>query len=606
MKQIALCTSFILAGLLAACLQTPSTSFRLPQSAESSGATLQPQGAYSNCANHAQLSIAYIKEGDIWLWVEGGGTRQLTADGDARDLRISDDGCRVAYAREVANPNYDPEELDEYEQRLRELEELWMVFSDGTGQQQLVSVEQFPPPVMEGDFMDTTLSSFEWQPGALTIAFGTASVFRGPGPFPHQDVHLVDTETLAITTLLSVGQGGRFVFSPDGKQLAFADIDRAGLLNVDGTGLRNNFFVFPWIVPSAHRAYQPLLNWTPAGDLIFALPPGEMSAEPHPDTILWYLPLDGAPAFEAGAIQAVHALIPEEVAFSPDRRRIAYLRSVGDPRENRQELVIALSNGGEESASFNYSQILFGDWAPDNQRFIYSYYENGLHLLIANLDGSLETTVAMPYPARSHGAGLNWVGDELIVASWDNELYLIRVNGSVELIDTRVWQVDVKVTQNVEAVITPRATATKFVAGQTQIASAPMPSSTPSGPIISSFTFCDKNCSLPGARTVTSYQGYTENIWLSFKFQGMQRGMRYVREWWADGDLWIRVHCTWQGGESGSLDVRLYDQDGGLYGGTWELRLIIEDSFEFTSSILVNDHNRFWDPVGNSHNCPDW
>ncbi|MCW5877837.1 MAG: hypothetical protein KIS80_03085 [Anaerolineales bacterium] len=471
MKQFALWISLFLAGVLTACV-TASPETPEPQQGQTAAtqASNPTESNFGNCANHAQLSIAYIKDGDIWLWVEGTGRRQLTTDGDARDLRISDDGCRVAYAREVANPNYDPSEPDEYDLRLRELEELWMVFSDGTGQQQLASVEQFPRPhddyqtpgvwqVREDGFMDTTLYHFMWQSGGVKVAFSTAAAFDGPGPFPHQDVYLVDTETLEFTPLLPVGRGGNFVFSPDGAQLAFAAADRIGVLNVDGSDLRDSLFSFAPILTYTEGRYYPHLYWTQTGDLVFALPPVDALAElflpegPSSDTILWYLPLDGAPAFEAGAIQTAPLVGWVTVTFSPDLGRIAYLRSMGQPQLYQappRELVIALSNGSQESASFSYPQILFGDWAPDNQRFIYSYEEDGLHFVISNVDGDLHLPVDMPSLPQVYSSVLNWVSDDVIALSLavagGTELYLIRPNQGVELLDTlgntHVWTID--------------------------------------------------------------------------------------------------------------------------------------------------------------------
>jgi hypothetical protein len=125
-------------------------------------------------------------------------------------------------------------------------------------------------------------------------------------------------------------------------------------------------------------------------------------------------------------------------------------------------------------------------------------------------------------------------------------------------------------------------------------------------PLISNFIFCDEKCSSSEARLLTSYQGYTEDLWLRFDFENMERGMNYYREWWSSGKLWIRVHCTWQGGESGSLDVHVYDREGGFLGGNWRVNIVIEDEYEFTSSIFVDDDNKFWDPVGDSYTCPDW
>src|SRR5690606_34944604 len=52
---------------------------------------IQAQSVYGDCANTGQVQLAYLKEGNLWLWVQGEAPRQLTHEADAVDVRISDD-----------------------------------------------------------------------------------------------------------------------------------------------------------------------------------------------------------------------------------------------------------------------------------------------------------------------------------------------------------------------------------------------------------------------------------------------------------------------------------------------------------------------------------
>ena len=45
------------------------------------------------------LRVAYIREGNLWSWMEAGGSSQLTDTGDMSTLRVSDDGQLLAFMR---------------------------------------------------------------------------------------------------------------------------------------------------------------------------------------------------------------------------------------------------------------------------------------------------------------------------------------------------------------------------------------------------------------------------------------------------------------------------------------------------------------------------
>jgi hypothetical protein len=66
------------------------------------------------------LHVAFVKDGNIWLWREGEEVVSLTRAGAFTDPRISDDGEIVAFTRG---------------------EELWAVNSDGTDERPLVTRE---------------------------------------------------------------------------------------------------------------------------------------------------------------------------------------------------------------------------------------------------------------------------------------------------------------------------------------------------------------------------------------------------------------------------------------------------------------------------------
>ncbi len=49
-----------------------------------------------------------------------------------------------------------------------------------------------------------------------------------------------------------------------------------------------------------------------------------------------------------------------------------------------------------------------------------------------------------------------------------------------------------------------------------------------------------------------------------------------TRLWSNRGEEWIRMDCEWQGPDSGTLPLKLWDT-GGLCSGTWVMQMLISD-----------------------------
>lgn len=410
-----------------------------PESTSPPTAEEAPQtNPVGSCANTGQLNLAYVKDGNVWLWVEGGAKSQLTSTSDAQDVRISQDGCRIAYARAVANPLYDPNVEFPTDPTLNEL---WVVSSDGSGNQKLAGAEFFATLPSPPDNLGLGLYLFEWQPGTHTLAFSTQVL--GFGLIPSTDIHLVDANTTSLTTLLPGGQGGEFFFSPDGQQIAFSTPTSVNVINVDGSNLRANLITFPFVLTYSEYAYYPPVHWSPTGNgLMVAVPPEDGLAAPvdgiYPETSLWFIPLDGTPAFEAGAIQTVW-FVTQEVQFSPDNGRIAYIRQYGELEAGLMELVIALSDGSNESLEIEIREIMFGDWAPDNSQFIYYYTDPDLHLFLGNVNNANVAPISTLTAFVAASAEVEWVQDStfilLLFGNAGAELSVMQTSGSGVVVD---------------------------------------------------------------------------------------------------------------------------------------------------------------------------
>jgi hypothetical protein len=410
-------------------------------------ATLEPvQGVtvapvVQSCANTGQVNVAYVKDGGVWLSVEGAPGVQLTNNGDANDVRISDDGCLIAYARAVPNVLFDPGAefpMSEF------VDELWVISSDGSYHQSLANSDFFNGLQRPADVAGMSLHGFEWQPGTHVLAFNSRLTLTGPGLATANDLYLVNVDTLAITTLLGPEQAGDFYFSPDGSKLAYSASTSIGVIDVDGGNHRANLVQFPIVFTYSEYNYMPRIHWTPDSmSFMVAIPAQDGLAQPvdgiYPETRLFYVPLDGTPAFEAGALQAAW-FVEQEVVFSPDAGHIAYLRPVGDPTLNERELVIALSDGSNESTQLIYHDIKFGAWAPNNDAFIFTYRDPEFHIFQSNLDATAFGPISQLTAFSAASAQIEWIDADrfVMMLSGDSgaELSLMHTSGAGSVIDT--------------------------------------------------------------------------------------------------------------------------------------------------------------------------
>ncbi len=115
--------------------------------------------------------------------------------------------------------------------------------------------------------------------------------------------------------------------------------------------------------------------------------------------------------------------------------------------------------------------------------------------------------------------------------------------------------------------------------------SNPLPSSatpdsyaTPSGPSFEpSISFA--TAPMPSLATVTFPAG-TKQIFAMWTYHNMQAGMLISREWYLDGELWIKREEPWDfdkyGAEGVIDDISIYDFDAGLPSGFYKLQLYID------------------------------
>ena len=322
---------------------------------------------YGTCPGAFELTVAYIKDNDVWLWTEEVGAIQLTDSSDAHSVEISGDSCLIAYGRNVPNPGYEEDIHFSWDQTIFEM---WLVDRNMNTNRRLVGYEFLKSLPAENFIFFNELAFSTWRPNSYTLAFSTSAV--DPGFFsPNDDLHFVDASTGEITTLLKAEEGGRFYFSPNGRQLSITTIQSLGLINGDGTDYRTNILVYGVISTySDANWFHAAPYWNKNSDaIIVAIPPKDYQSDrANSVTTIWQIPLDGSEAIEVGTLRTTweEHYYSLDLSFSPDLTKVAYLFRLDDNYSTEgHDLVIASTDNLKEFVRIHDVTSRLGSWAPD-------------------------------------------------------------------------------------------------------------------------------------------------------------------------------------------------------------------------------------------------
>jgi hypothetical protein len=353
------------------------------------------------------LHVAYIKDGNVYLWVEGEQSIGLTSTHDDVDVRITDDGLWIAFLRQ------DPLGVDQ---------EIWAVNTSGplnahslVSRDDMVALKASSP---HPDALGIWVVQFEWRPGTHELAYSTAPLFEGPGFSPYKDLRLVNADTLERTILFDFNQGGMFYYSPDGSQIALSNPESISLVNADGSNLRDPVLTFPLVETNSEYQYHPHPIW--AGDsqsLRVAIPPADTLADPLPPTNLWMIPVDGSPAVLLSSIIAIPFAWPDN-AFTPDLQQVMYLKPIGEPADNIRELHIAIADGSADFIFTSSSHINTLTWSPDSYHFLYAIgSEDNRGVFLGEVtSGSSSIITSEPSLIQE----IRWIEPSRILYFWNN------------------------------------------------------------------------------------------------------------------------------------------------------------------------------------------
>lgn len=368
------------------------------------------------------LKLVYIIEGNLWYREEGQSPVQLTSQGDAYLVALSDDFSQVAYARELDLSS----------------RELWTINTDGSGARVLVDSASFKEMIIYADDLTGAPHQLDWVPETDLVIFSTHLVDEYPGMLPNHELLTVDASSRTITVLAEIEYGGKFSISPNGGQVAMVLPDRISLVNTDGSDLRK-LFSFPYIYTESEWWYYPPQAWTLDSTAVrVIIPPQYPMFNTDIPTQIIHLPADGSSSRTVSEMLAIPVFYAESI-LSPDARQLAYVGPGSSENPGAGILYTSAVNGSGTEA-YDEGQIILYAWSPDNRHFLYSV--NGLNK-IGNI-GEPEVSFQVPGPLSktqffdpSHYLFMSSKGDlqQLWLGDLDGSVYLIAESSSTIVYD---------------------------------------------------------------------------------------------------------------------------------------------------------------------------
>ena len=363
------------------------------------------------------LKLVYIIDGNLWYWEEGQSPIQLTSQGDAYLVALSDDISQVAYARELDISS----------------RELWAINTDGSGARVLVDSADFKEMILFADDLTGAPLQLDWVPGTDLVIFSTRLVFEYPGMGRKHELRTVNAISRTMTVIADIDQGGKFSLAPDGQQVALSLPDKINLVKTDGSDLRE-LYSFPQIITDSEWWYYPPLSWTLDSSIVrLILPPEHPMFDLDLPTRIINLPTDGSSARIVSEILTIPVFNAESI-LSPDARQLAYV-GPGSSENSGGGILYTSSFNGSGAEAYDEGQITPYAWSPDNRHFLYS--ANGLNK-IGNI-GEPIVSFQVPGPLSkiqffdpSHYLFVASKGDQqqLWLGDLDGAVYLIAESSS--------------------------------------------------------------------------------------------------------------------------------------------------------------------------------
>jgi hypothetical protein len=386
----------------------------VPPSESPSGAVAPPAAVTPE-----NLMVAFVRDGNLYLWDEVQGERQLTVDGGVEQPVISQDGLIIAFRRGNS---------------------VWAINADGSGERRLAAEEELTiPDLGQLNSVISGVSPYQmaWAPGTHRLLFNTMPRFEAPGLILSNDLWAVEADSGELRNLFATGDGGDFHISPDGRRVALVQPSNVHVANIDGTD-RRHLLAYTSVITFSEFEYYVKPVWAPdSQSLVVVVPPSDRMATETLVYGLWRLPMDGTPARSLGSIETRLGNFNLDPVVAPDHSLVAYLRTP-ESEANRSELYLAELGESIGRADFYTGSVeSFGSWAPNAAHFVFSPSRDDHPALVLGRLGSPSEPLGSNETAA---IDLQWAGDGRFVflqatgSGWD--LVLGDLDGGLSVIDS--------------------------------------------------------------------------------------------------------------------------------------------------------------------------
>lgn len=319
--------------------------------------TLAPSAEPEATAAPATFAAAWVDPaGNLWTWQDNTRTPlKVTGEGDVQDVVLSPDGRLAAFIRSADYLHFS----------------LWMVTVGDTEAVELVTSGQFDEMRTAEAAVGAGPEGLTWVPGAAepSLAFTSRPTFEGPGRILNNDLWIINTQSRALTRLLSPGEGGEFAYSPNGRFLAISTPESITLMNADGSERRDRVLTFSPVLTYSEYQYYPVPQWAPdSSGIRVVIPPADpLNESADQPTLIYQIASSGGAAVSLGSI-SVSFLNP--VFFSPDFSKLLYLSDGETGGDGVLDLHISNSDLSGDSV-YQTGEILSTRWLADSTRFVF-------------------------------------------------------------------------------------------------------------------------------------------------------------------------------------------------------------------------------------------
>jgi len=345
------------------------------------------------------LRLAYLDDGNVWIWDEGTEPISLTSSGDVQQLKLTPSGEKVVFTRQSGEgaaelwaadltesttllltggsglsgvieilPFSADESLVAFSHQTDRISgELWVANLDGSGARRLVSTADLMAIVSE-DLADSAVPAGVTRiPNTYSLTYDAHPTFENEGIyiFVQRQVWVVDALTGDQAVLLPEGEGGLASYSPDGKTMMVKTPEMLKFMNLETQDVIPGGVDFFAVGFGEFYAYPAMARTPDSKAVLLAQPEAEGYDQNLPVTI-WQVPIDGSPA---NKVLDVTGFFPS-FWFSPDLKNVAFWQAMA-PRPNFRHLNIAELDGSQHIIYTSGELINFIGWSPDSRHFLY-------------------------------------------------------------------------------------------------------------------------------------------------------------------------------------------------------------------------------------------